>query len=789
MKIKNRLFSLYMKVNYIVAAAMMMVVVSCTEQIDVETSAGAGLQIKVVNDGMFDSEKGGTRATYSGLTTTFEDGDSIGIYAVQGTTVKHANVKATLNNGTWFLHDFVKYSDNYTYYAYFPYQKTPSTPDFTQSTLDTKFGGMISGWSVADDQSTTAKFKANDLMLAQGSNTSDNVITFQMTHKMSLTILRSNTSCTMSYSSAPDVKTPVALYFSNKIPLYNSSEEKYYFIMKPNTLTSIGGCQVKAAGGKYIERNIGDINDNYTIQYSTDNGATYTDSKPDWVVSINETRNPGEPLNFCVTANPPENGTGLSYIGVDSINTSHDILSQATAVSNYDLSTHDIYGNDCARTTANCYMIHAPGTYKLPLVYGNAIKNGNTNTNAYTTDVTVTNNYYKVRSNFVNHADNPITGPWLKDHTGATPVSAELLWQDAKGLISQVGLSGDYLTFTVPSENIQDGNAVIAVKNSSGTIVWSWHIWVTSIDWSDKITRVNTSMRDYYISPVVLGWVTPRTRVVKYGGRYCRVKITTETGAQIDFKVDQPIFSQSYYGGDNTYYNYKPYCTYYQWGRKDPLSGFTFGNAAFHRTLYNISGDDITATTKPLANLIHEAVSAGSAISNPISMYHGNQETSTRSHWENEYYVNNWDNDRNLARATSQYSSRLKDYTVKTVYDPCPPGFCVPTEDIFYYFLSRLSAQVASDISGVNEKVILSESDPNIYGNDIHFYFMGYISNGGVEGLASSGTSYNYIGTTALVVTSASERQTGNFHIATTFNAVNIAVGDMGRQIRAVRED
>ena len=45
--------------------------------------------------------------------------------------------------------------------------------------------------------------------------------------------------------------------------------------MKPNTLTSIGGCQVKAAGGKYIERNIGDINDNYTIQYSTDNGATY----------------------------------------------------------------------------------------------------------------------------------------------------------------------------------------------------------------------------------------------------------------------------------------------------------------------------------------------------------------------------------------------------------------------------------------------------------------------------------------------------------------------------------
>ncbi len=33
-------------------------------------------------------------------------------------------------------------------------------------------------------------------------------------------------------------------------------------------------------------------------------------------------------------------------------------------------------GGQTASNTANCYLVHAPGTYTLPLVYGNAIKDG-----------------------------------------------------------------------------------------------------------------------------------------------------------------------------------------------------------------------------------------------------------------------------------------------------------------------------------------------------------------------------------------------------------------------------
>ena len=48
----------------------------------------------------------------------------------------------------------------------------------------------------------------------------------------------------------------------------------------------------------------------------------------------------------------------------------------------FDLSRHPVYGTidgaDQPQETANCYVITAPGKYKIPLVYGNAIRNGST---------------------------------------------------------------------------------------------------------------------------------------------------------------------------------------------------------------------------------------------------------------------------------------------------------------------------------------------------------------------------------------------------------------------------
>lgn len=56
-------------------------------------------------------------------------------------------------------------------------------------------------------------------------------------------------------------------------------------------------------------------------------------------------------------------------------------------------------------------------------------------------------------------------------------VTAELLWEDSEGLISEVGLTSDgYVSFNASE---QRGNALLVVRDSNNAIVGSWHIWAT----------------------------------------------------------------------------------------------------------------------------------------------------------------------------------------------------------------------------------------------------------------------------------------------------------------------
>ena len=164
----------------------------------------------------------------------------------------------------------------------------------------------------------------------------------------------------------------------------------------------------------------------------------------------------------------------------------HSIPSVGTDDAPFDLSKYDftkylkdsdVPTDNASVETANCYVIRNPGTYKFPLVYGNGIKNGEKNESAY--------------SGKYDHEGKNITSPFIQ---GATKV--ELLWQDYKGLITDVVLLPEetfcennvqYVKFTTATqEAIQQGNALIAVKNDEGTVLWSWHIWVTN---NEEVTR------------------------------------------------------------------------------------------------------------------------------------------------------------------------------------------------------------------------------------------------------------------------------------------------------------
>jgi hypothetical protein len=280
-----------------------------------------------------------------------------------------------------------------------------------------------------------------------------------------------------------------------------------------------------------------------------------------------------------------------------------------------DLSMVDCAGNarNNGMWTANCYMVHTAGKYKLPLVYGNAIKDGADNTVAYNPGEKESTLPYC--ANFVNHADVAITSPWIKDNKDATNnninvTQAELLWQDAEGLVTAVGIDGDYLTLTVGKDaTTQEGNALIAAKDADGTIVWSWQIWVTKQTFAAAtLTAVNTGSHTYSVTPVNLGWVGDAT---------------SATGYQ----------------------------TFYEWGRKDPFMG---------------KGE--------VASVSNNTATIADNIKNPTTFYIVNTYKPSTA----EYY-NLWD-----AQQTGN-TDNIATPTIKTVYDPSPAGFCVPTGNLFYY--------------------------------------------------------------------------------------------------------
>lgn len=59
-----------------------------------------------------------------------------------------------------------------------------------------------------------------------------------------------------------------------------------------------------------------------------------------------------------------------------------------------------------------------------------------------------------------------------------SPVTAELLWEDRSGVVSNITFDGRNVNFMTTGN---EGNALVAVKDQSGTILWSWHIWVTDV--------------------------------------------------------------------------------------------------------------------------------------------------------------------------------------------------------------------------------------------------------------------------------------------------------------------
>lgn len=318
----------------------------------------------------------------------------------------------------------------------------------------------------------------------------------------------------------------------------------------------------------------------------------------------------------------------------------------------YDLSTE---GGTLSKTTANCYVVNAPGTYMLPLVYGNAIVDGQPNRGAYDKD-----------TKFVDYNGNHINSPYLP-----TPDDATLVWSDGFYMFKDVRLSEDkkYLIFTIDPDYIQQANAVVAVRDAGDNIMWSWHIWVTEHKINETIDyqAYRLASTTYSIMPCNLGWVDGK--MVFYNPRELDFEFTQDkTGTKKPMTLTQAGAKLDYRDIGSTYY---------QWGRKDPIV------ALKNRNETGVA--DYRPMETPVPGYQYEVLPGGvtmaEAIKHPNIYYV--QPLSGDNKWleSNSFTVRLWDGE------TRNYGERDELSSTKTVYDPSPRGFKVPFPWVFAGFV------------------------------------------------------------------------------------------------------
>ena len=411
------------------------------------------------------------------------------------------------------------------------------------------------------------------------------------------------------------------------------------------------------------------------VGYDTNGDGTFsmTEPLPSWFTGLTTRRGDGSITTTGETGVANLVPEAASTNKLAAMNAALKLNAKGSASDYYDLSTHDIKGNTTLRNTANCYVISHPGYYKIPLVYGNAIKNSGKNESAYQT----TNTSTYILTHFKDHADQDITDPWITQSNGGAnvPNGAKLVWADESGLVTNLAVTGSgtnaFVQFEVPAANIKNGNAVIAVMKN-GTVVWSWHLWFihddalnTTACWNYQNKRYDfteESLGMKYVSWIGTSYSAPRSIKVKVRQTKGQISPATRTEAVLTITQNPGNVRQGS-------------TTFYQFGRKDALP----------------STDAIAQGSYSFANT-PGAYSIGDAIQHPENMLRSN---SVLYDWCNATYYNLWSMDNTVI-------GRNDNAVVKTIYDPCPAGFKMPASNAFTGFTTTGGNALTSSEFNIN---------------------------------------------------------------------------------------
>ena len=210
------------------------------------------------------------------------------------------------------------------------------------------------------------------------------------------------------------------------------------------------------------------------------------------------------------------------------------------------------------------------------------------------------------------------------DRSGAVagvPTQARIVWQqpatDESGdVISTPTL--DHTTLQVPTTG-KKGNALVAVCDSEGTILWSYHIWVSP---AEDVAWKNDALGNFHM-------------------------LDRNLGATSTTQKDR-----------------NAYGLFYQWGRKDPM--------ARNMTAARPAGNPYESETSSLEQVLDATTETG-------TIAYAIQHPDTRLLAATDWHVAS----RNNALWGNAGGTVEEGVGVKTVYDPCPEGYRVPEELAF----------------------------------------------------------------------------------------------------------
>lgn len=255
----------------------------------------------------------------------------------------------------------------------------------------------------------------------------------------------------------------------------------------------------------------------------------------------------------------------------------------------------------------------------------------------------------------------------------------------------------DEIVFYATVNENTKGNVGIAVYDSNGTILWTWHIWL--------VPEGVTSKRfgDYAIMDRNLG--------------------ATYAPASASAVTDANVLST--------------YGFFYQWGRKDPMFGPKAYNDLSERSEWFEKRNGTWEIKSSLDT--HAETSIEDSPKYPLHYL-----TSSNQYWWQTTYADADYNDkkrmRNLWGYTSEADKKGNAYA-KTMWDPCPPGYKVMNHLAFYSAnICAETTNTSYSINGSSGKtrwgILLNESQSTsslgtIQADDVWFPFAGKTNSGG----------------------------------------------------------